>query len=167
MVIYSGRILPADRFVPSQFSRIPGSRCYRTGDVARYLEDGRVEIIGRNDFQVKIRGHRIELGEIEHRLTAIERVKTAVVVAKEDGAGQKQLVAYVTLEGQQKADQEDLIRGWQKELQELLPDYMVPSAFVVLEKLPLTPNGKVDRKALPAMESSNAQKVDYVAPRNT
>jgi acyl carrier protein len=135
--------LTAERFIPHPFSGHAGERLYRTGDAARYLSDGRIQYLGRLDDQVKVRGYRIELGEIEAVLRRHGQVTEAVVVMREDEAGEKRLVAYVV--------GKDLTVGQLREhLRRALPEYMVPSAFVMLEKLPLTANGKVDRKSLPA-----------------
>jgi amino acid adenylation domain-containing protein len=137
-----------------------GEKMYKTGDVGRWLEDGNVEFLGRRDEQVKIRGFRIELGEIESLLGGHEQVEQAVVVAKDDNAGHKQLVAY-------------LVSGQALDLQELrgylllhLPAYMVPACFVQLEQLPLTASGKVNRKALPDPQGLALAAAAYVAPRN-
>ena len=151
--------LTAERFIDDPFT--PGARLYKTGDLARWLPNGSVEFLGRNDFQVKIRGFRIELGEIETRLAACAGVHEAVVLAREDHPGDKRLVAYVTVEQGATLVVADLRAA----LALHLADYMLPSAFVTLEAFPLTPNGKLDRKALPAVHviSSDAE---YVAPRN-
>jgi amino acid adenylation domain-containing protein len=140
---YLGREeLTRERFMTSPW----GGRIYKTGDLARYQGDGQIDFLGRSDHQVKIRGFRIELGEVEGQLRQHGAVREAVVVAREDG-GEKRLVGYVVLEGDVTASElKDHVR-------KRLPDYMVPSALVTLEKLPLTPNGKVDRKALPAPEA--------------
>jgi non-ribosomal peptide synthetase component F/aryl carrier-like protein len=140
------------------------SRLYKTGDLARYLPDGNIEFIGRIDHQVKIHGFRIELGEIEAALRQHPAVREIVVVVREEQSGNKHLVAYVVPEKQFIPTTNDL-RGF---LQEKLPEYMVPSAFVRLKALPLTPNGKVDRQALPApdMARSNLEET-FVAPRTT
>ncbi|MFC6336712.1 amino acid adenylation domain-containing protein [Pseudomonas sp. CCM 7891] len=132
--------LTAERFLKDPFTE---GRLYRTGDIGRYLPDGTIEYLGRNDDQVKIRGLRIELGEIQARLSAYPQVNESVVIAREEGPGDKRLVAYYT--GVQ-AEIQDL-RAY---LLEQLPDYMVPAVFVYLDALPLSPNGKLDRKALPA-----------------
>ena len=140
--------LTAEKFVPDTFSGSRGASLYRTGDLARYLPDGRVEFGGRLDHQVKIRGFRIELGEIETVLAQQPVVRECVVLAREDHAGDKRLVAYVVAEAGLTVTSREM-REWVKQR---LPDYMVPSAFVELERMPLSPNGKVDRKALPAPE---------------
>jgi len=140
--------LTAERFLKDSFSSTPGARMYKTGDLGRWRADGTIEFLGRNDFQVKLRGFRIELGEIEARLVEHPRVKESVVLAREDGPGEKQLVAYcVTAEPIEAA-------ALREHLSALVPDYMVPSAFVFLAAMPLTPNGKLDRKALPAPEQT-------------
>ena len=148
--------LTAERFIPDPFG-LPGARLYRTGDVARWRADGVIEYIGRSDHQVKIRGFRIELGEIEARLLAQDGVRSAVVVAREVGAG-RQLVGYVS--GKPSLDGAALKTA----LSSALPDYMVPARIVVLDRLPLTPNGKIDRKALPAPDQLAAA-AEHVAPR--
>jgi nonribosomal peptide synthetase DhbF len=138
--------LSAWKFIPHPFSDVPGERLYRSGDLARYRPDGEIEYLGRIDHQVKIRGHRIELGEIEATLGRATGVKhCAVVVLEHDGRG-KQLVAYIEPGPGSIVDPETL----RKELGRVLPEYMVPSAFVLLEKMPITVNGKLDRRALPA-----------------
>ncbi len=149
----------AERFVPNPFVNDAAARMYCTGDMARYLPDGNVEFLGRGDDQIKIRGFRIELGEIESVLAKRKGVKQAFVLAKEDERGDKRLVAYVAADSDQ-AGTADELRTF---VREQLPEYMVPSAIVVLPKLPLTSNGKVDRQALPSPETV-APKV-YVAPR--
>jgi surfactin family lipopeptide synthetase A len=138
--------LTAEKFIPDPFSTQPGARLYRTGDRARYLPDGNIEFLGRIDNQVKIRGYRIELGEIETVLNTHPAVRSTVVLAREDHLGNKRLVAYVVAHQNTSLTSSEL-RAF---LQRVLPEYMVPTVFVLLDALPLTPNGKIDRKALPA-----------------
>jgi amino acid adenylation domain-containing protein len=152
--------LTADRFLPDPFVTTPGSVMYRTGDLARWRSDGALEYIGRNDFQVKIRGFRIELGEIEAQLLRHPHVKDAVIVVREDAENEKRLVAYLTQQESTLAAEE--LRAY---LKSRLPEYMVPSAFVVLDQLPLNANGKLDRKALPPPELGAFASRHYEAPR--
>ncbi|HEV2799100.1 MAG TPA: amino acid adenylation domain-containing protein, partial [Pyrinomonadaceae bacterium] len=155
--------LTAERFLPDPFGAA-GGRLYRTGDRARFLSDGSIEYLGRVDYQVKVRGFRIELGEVEAALAAHPQVNEAVVVAREDEAGDKQLVAYLI------ADQATAVFVESRELRaflkEQLPDYMIPVHYVWLESFPLTPNGKVDRKALPAPDKTESASFGgYIAPQ--
>jgi len=153
--------LTTERFIPDPFSTEPGARLYKTGDVARRREDGTIEVLGRLDHQVKIRGFRIELGEIEAVLSTHPNVLNAVVMAREDTPGDKRLVAYVTTRNGESPKASEL----RSLLQNKLPEYMVPSAFVTLDRLPLTPNGKVDRKALPKPDfEATTDKSKLVAP---
>ncbi|HVR97692.1 MAG TPA: thioesterase domain-containing protein, partial [Thermoanaerobaculia bacterium] len=157
--------LTADRFVPDGFSPLPGQRLYRTGDLARWRPNGEIEFLGRLDTQVKVRGFRIELGDVEATLAAHPQVREAVVLAREDharqdGSADRRLVAYVVAE----PDSEPAGAELRSFLQGLLPEYMLPAAFVLLPALPLTANGKVDRKALPAPEAG-AGAPGFVAPR--
>ncbi|HEX2569410.1 MAG TPA: amino acid adenylation domain-containing protein [Polyangia bacterium] len=147
---YLGRPeLTAERFVPDPFSHDPGARLYRTGDVVRWRPGGRLAYVGRRDHQVKLRGFRIELGEVEAALAAHEDVRQAVVVMREEGAGDRRLVGYVVgREGRPLGAQ-----ALRASLKERLPEYMVPSAFVFLAELPRTPSGKLDRRSLPAPEA--------------
>ncbi|HEX8150712.1 MAG TPA: amino acid adenylation domain-containing protein, partial [Pyrinomonadaceae bacterium] len=160
---YAGRPgLTAERFIPNPFGRRGGERLYKTGDLARFTPGGVIEYLGRIDGQVKIRGNRVELGEVEAALLAHDAVREAVVVARAEQGGQPRLVAYVTSEGE--APDAGALRRF---LQNRLPDYMVPSAFVALGRLPLTPNGKVDRKALPAPGYTRPEsESEYVGPRS-
>jgi amino acid adenylation domain-containing protein len=153
--------LTNERFVPNPFSEESGERMYRTGDLCRWLPDGNIQYQGRRDHQVKLRGYRIELGEIEATLVGHQAVRQVMAMLREDEPGDKRLVAYVVAENAPA----DLVEQLRVHLRASLPDYMVPSAFVVLENLPLTPSGKVDRKALPAPEASQQVKAAYVAPR--
>ncbi|HYW08392.1 MAG TPA: condensation domain-containing protein, partial [Longimicrobium sp.] len=147
---YLGRpALTADRFVADPFSHEPGARLYRTGDLGRWGADGAIHYAGRNDFQVKLRGYRIELGEIEARLAEHPGVGGAVVVAREELPGDVRLAAYYAAGAPEV--EADALRA---HLAALLPEHMVPAAFVRLDALPLTPNGKVDRAALPALDEA-------------
>ncbi|KAA1171806.1 amino acid adenylation domain-containing protein, partial [Photorhabdus heterorhabditis] len=151
--------LTAERFLIDPFSDKPGARMYRTGDLARYLPDGNLDFLGRNDYQVKIRGFRIEPGEIEGRLSAHPAVSDCVVLALGEGQ-EKRLVAYVVAEAH-----EELVNSLRTHLSALLPDYMVPSAFVRLDEFPLTPNSKLDRLALPAPDGEAFARQVYEAPQ--
>lgn len=145
--------LTREKFVPDPFSIEPGARLYKTGDMARYLPSGEIEFLGRGDDQVKIRGFRVELGEIEATLAKHPHVREVAVVAREDSAGDKRLITYlVAVQGAKPTSTE--LRHY---LQQQLPDYMVPSTFVLLQAMPLTPNGKINRRGLPVpqIESSS------------
>jgi hypothetical protein len=160
---YHGRpALTAEKFVPDGFSGVAGARLYRTGDVARWLADGRLQCLGRIDHQVKVRGFRIELGEIETALAAQPGIRQAVVTVHPDASGDQRLVAYAICDGSEPPVVSDL-RG---ALKDRLPDYMVPSIFQFLEAFPLTPNGKIDRKALPAPDGARPRlDSSYIVPR--
>jgi acyl-coenzyme A synthetase/AMP-(fatty) acid ligase/acyl carrier protein len=153
--------LTAERFIADPFSKVSDARMYKTGDLGRWRADGNIEYLGRNDFQVKIRGFRIEVGEIEAQLLRHAGVKEAVVLAREDAPGDKRLIAYVVGQEGQECTAEQL-RG---HLLALLPEYMVPSGYVRLERLPLTANGKLDRQALPAPDQSAVVSREYEAPQ--
>jgi len=142
--------LTAEKFILNPFSGKHGARLYKTGDLARYLPSGTIEFLGRNDDQLKIRAFRIELGEIESVLAGHPGVRASVVTASEDGLGEKRLVAYATLQ-----PPKPTVSELREHLKKQMPDYMIPSAFVILEQFPLTPNGKVDRAALPSPASAN------------
>nr|WP_262880400.1 non-ribosomal peptide synthetase [Pseudomonas paralcaligenes] len=158
--------LTAERFIPDPFDRSEhgGGRLYRTGDLARDRGEGVIEYVGRIDHQVKIRGFRIELGEIEARLQQCSEVREAVVLDI-DGPSGKQLVAYLIAEAGQHEDESALCQRLRGQLKMVLPDYMVPAHWVLLDKLPLTANGKLDRKALPKPDASQLQ-VTYVMPQS-
>jgi acyl-coenzyme A synthetase/AMP-(fatty) acid ligase len=185
--------LTAERFLPDPFGP-PGARLYKTGDLARHRPDGNLEFLGRNDFQIKIRGFRIELGEIEARLVQYPGIREAVVLAREDGAGEKRLVAYYTAtQAQQETASEGAEIGIEPHpltgyslpesngafasavmptdteklrvyLLSVLPEHMIPTAYVKLDALPLTANGKLDRNALPAPEGTGYAARGYEAP---
>jgi amino acid adenylation domain-containing protein len=143
--------LTAERFVPHPFSDRPGARLYHTGDLVRYRFDGNLEFLERMDEQVKIRGFRIELGEVEAALTEHPEVRQSVVVAREDRPGDKRLVAYCVVRDRGQEPTTSELRAF---MRAKVPEYMVPSAFVTLDKLPMTPSNKVDRRALPAPDPS-------------
>jgi amino acid adenylation domain-containing protein len=152
--------LTAEKFIPDPFSGKPGARLYRTSDQARHLPDGNLEYLGRIDHQVKIRGFRIELGEIESVLRSHPEVREAAVTATGESSGDKQLAAYVVLADGRRQESVEL-RSF---LKQKLPDFMLPSCFVFLEKLPLNSNGKLDRSALPRPERARTR--ESSAPRN-
>ena len=170
--------LTKERFIPNPFSvnsqqlsvnsnnypplpHSPNPLLYKTGDLARYLSSGEIEYLGRIDNQVKIRGFRIELGEMETVLSFHPQIQQAVVIAREHDSGNKRLVAYLV------TPEESISHSQLREyLKQKLPEYSIPSAFVVLEKLPLTPNGKIDRQALPAPEVEITRESEYIPPRD-
>jgi amino acid adenylation domain-containing protein len=155
--------LTQEKFIAHPFSGEPGARLYKTGDLARYLADGNIEFLGRMDNQIKIRGYRIELGEIESVLGQHPAIQSSVVAVREDGPGDKQLVGYVVPRTKRSFDAAKV----RKYLKQKLPEYMLPSAFVLLDELPLTPSGKVDRRALPAPDQSRPASVDVCQPPRT
>ena len=146
------------RFVENPF--FPGEKMYRTGDLASWLPDGNLQFLGRIDQQVKIRGYRIELGEIEFQLMQVDKVTDAVVVDKEDAGGNKYLCGYVVSDGE--IDTGDV----KKEIAKELPDYMIPTYIMRVERIPLTPNGKIDRRALPSPEGIADITVEFTPPEN-
>lgn len=155
--------LTSQRFIPDPYGEQPGSRLYKTGDLARFLPDGAIQFLGRIDHQVKLRGFRIELGEIEAVLGRHPAVRQCVVLVREDRAHDQRLVAYVVLRGGAQASREELSAF----LRESLPEHMVPSATVFLDGLPLTPGGKVDRRSLPAPDTGRPDMgAGMVPPRN-
>lgn len=181
---YNRPELTLEKFVQDPFSKVPGDKMYRTGDLGRMLPNGEIECLGRADQQIKIRGFRIEPGEIEHCLLQLKDIKASVVVAREDRRGDQRLVAYVVprdvaiksgknstiagnnnYNGLAEASAEQLQR-WKQALKNYLPSYMIPNDFVVLHHLPLTPNGKVDKKALPSPDIADRVTNKYTAPRN-
>jgi thioesterase domain-containing protein len=160
---FERRELTAEKFVPDGFSSTPGSRLYRTGDLARHAPDGNLHFLGRTDHQVKVRGFRVEPGEIEAVLELHPAVRHSVVVGRDNGSGEKYLVAYFVADLKQNVTLAEL----RQHIVAKLPEYMAPGAFVRLAALPLTANGKVDRAALPTPHISDFQSdQDYVAPSN-
>ena len=145
--------LTAEKFIPNPFSAGSGKRLYKTGDLARFLPDGNIEYLGRTDYQVKIRGFRIELGEIERALAQHRSVRQAIVTVHESASEERRLVSYVIAQPACSSAASDL-RNF---LREKLPEYMVPAAFVLLDRFPLMPNGKVDRRALPAPSQARTE----------
>lgn len=164
--------LTKEKFIRSPFSVHRDERLYRTGDLVRWLPDGRLAFLGRIDHQIKLRGFRIELGEIESQLKALDTVRDAIVIISEPvvagNSDSRQLLAYIVSERplHEEAEQQALIVICRRQLNAALPDYMLPAAFVVLDKFPLTPNGKLDRKALPSPDQSILRQHTYTPPRN-
>ena len=153
--------LTADKFIPDAFSARGGERLYKTGDLARYRADGAIEFLGRLDHQVKVRGMRLELGEVEAVLCQHPDVREAVILVQEITSGNKSLVAYVVSK-QESAPTRDELRNY---MGQMLPEYMVPAAFVILSELPLMPNGKLNRRALPSPEEFLSQpETAYILP---
>ena len=155
--------LTAEMFIPNPFRTKPGSHLYNSGDRAKYHPDGTITFLGRVDHQVKIRGFRIEPGEIETVLSSQREVAASVVVAREDKPGDKRLVAYVVPDAAYNLD----VKAFRIFLKQKLPDYMIPSAFVILDELPLTPNGKIDRLALPAPDQLQPHRESAFTPPRT
>ncbi|MDM8557980.1 amino acid adenylation domain-containing protein [Candidatus Parabeggiatoa sp. HSG14] len=155
--------LTREKFIPNPFANNPNERLYKTGDLARYLPDGHIEYVSRLDNQVKIRGFRVELGEIEAQLAQHPFVQESIVIIHEISPNNKQLVAYLISNNSQSIDEGELRHFVKKNL----PDYMIPSAFVQLEKMPLTPSGKIDRRSLEQLrveKSLELTKKTFVAP---
>jgi amino acid adenylation domain-containing protein len=156
--------LTAERFISNPLTQDPGDRLYKTGDLVRYRPDGRLEFLGRLDNQVKVRGFRIELGEIESVLARNPDIDECVVAAQEDESGTHRLVAYCVSQQSQACSSESL-RSW---VASFLPDYMVPSVFVLMPAMPHTPNGKVDRKAFVRLDALSLPEQNlFIAPRTT
>jgi acyl carrier protein len=150
--------LTALKYIPNPFSKEAGGRLYRTGDLGRFLDSGEIELHGRVDRQVKVRGMRIEPGEIEAVLNDHENVREAVVIVREDTPGNQRLVAYVVLR-----QPDHNLRAFVKAR---VPDHMLPACFVVMDRLPVTPNGKVDYAALPIPNETSFESVkEFVAAR--
>ena len=155
--------LTAERFIPDPYGPHAGARMYRSGDLGRHTSDGQIELVGRADQQVKVRGYRVELGEVETVLDAHEDVGRSVVVVREDAPGQQRLVGYVIPAPGRLAPTAGELR---RHMRARLPDYMVPTAFVVMSELPLTPSGKINRRALPAPDAARPElETAHVAPR--
>ncbi|HEY0754794.1 MAG TPA: amino acid adenylation domain-containing protein [Ktedonobacteraceae bacterium] len=143
--------LTRERFIADPFSKTPGARLYKTGDRARYLPDGQIAFLGRNDYQIKLRGYRIEPNEIANALNSQPAIQSSVVVASSERTGEKELVAYLVLDPAQNV----LVREIKAMLSLALPDYMIPTTYVVLAALPVTSNGKIDRTNLPEPDEKN------------
>lgn len=153
--------LTREKFISNPFSDGPSARLYKTGDLTRWLPNGAIEYLGRIDQQVKLRGYRIELGEIESKLNEYFAIKDCAVIIREDKPGDQRLVAYLVPETIQLQPEE-----MKKTLSKVLPDFMIPGAFIELEQLPVTSNGKLDRKALPAVSESITTNKEFITPRN-
>jgi amino acid adenylation domain-containing protein/thioester reductase-like protein len=160
--------LTAEKFIPNPFSNQPDAKLYKTGDLAICLPDGNLKYLGRIDHQVKIRGFRIELGEIESILLQYPTVAQIIVVDREAPSGENQLVAYIVPQNVADISKKNLIiRDLRNFLKQKLPEFMIPSAFILLKELPLTPNGKIDRRALPIPSWIPMEQGLYVEPRNS
>lgn len=157
--------LTASRFIPDMFSGSAGGRLYKTGDLGRWRVDGAIEFMGRNDQQVKIRGFRVEPGEIEAQLLRHESVREALVVPRGGAAEKRRLIAYLTLQPTSQIAPSSVAEVMRSYLKSSLPDYMVPSVFVTLERMPLTSNGKVDKRALPEPGAEAYVREAYEAPQ--
>jgi len=150
----------AEKFTPNPFSTEPGTRLYRTGDLGRYLANGEIQYVGRRDFQVSVRGFRIEMIEVERALALLSDVEAAAVSVRPDPFGRDRLVGYVVMQPERRLDRSALRRG----LARTLPDYMIPSLLVELDRLPLTPNRKLDRLRLPEPDLAAQLEEGYAAP---
>lgn len=157
--------LTAEKFINGPLAEKLGSRIYRTGDLVRRLSNGELEFFGRADDQVKVRGYRIELGEIESQLSLAENINECVAIANKSSEGHDRIIAYVTLSDDQH-DKDMIVNELREFAMGNLPEYMVPAAFVVMDKIPLSASGKVDKKALPDADISAVAKEGYIAPRN-
>lgn len=156
--------LTGERFIPDPFAQEPGGRLYRTGDLCRWLPDGRIDYLGRIDFQVKLRGFRIELGEIEASLMSHPQISEAVALVRESKPGDQRLIAFVVAENGCEAPPAGQMRTY---LRERLPEHYVPAVFMALDRLPKSSSGKIDRAALPASEDARPQvETAYVKPRS-
>ncbi len=151
--------LTAEKFVPDHLSGRPGARLYKTGDLVRFREDGRIEFLGRTDHQVKIRGHRIETSEVEALLAAHPAIRECVVVAQLDASGENRLIAYIV----SRAGRVEAVQEWRRYLMGKLPEYMIPAFFVPLLELPRTPNGKINRQELPKPKIAGAARVPGIS----
>jgi len=160
-------VLTSEKFVADPFSKVAGSKMYRTGDMGKFLSNGEIECLGRIDSQIKIRGYRIETGEIEYHLVNQYNIKEAVVLARPDNNGIDKLMAYVVTGDNYKAESEtDQVKDWKTALRSALPDYMVPDNLIIVPAMPLTPNGKVDKKALADQHGNLAENIHlFIAPR--
>jgi len=155
--------LTQEKFLPNPFDNDPRyARMYRTGDLVRYMDNGNLEYLGRIDHQVKVRGFRIELGEIQSVINSVPAILDSLVLTREDAAGTKCLVAYLVAP---EAELKTLLDATRAAIRNALPEYMLPSAFVVLDAFPLTPNGKIDRSALPAPSIDDLMGDQFVEPR--
>ncbi|MCA9978008.1 MAG: amino acid adenylation domain-containing protein, partial [Anaerolineales bacterium] len=156
--------LTAERFLSDPFANDPAAKMYKTGDVVRYLSDGRIDFIGREDDQVKIRGYRIELGEIETHLSQHPNIRDAKVIVHLDPAGNKQLAGYLTSRDGSALE----MNGIRQFMKNKVSDYMIPAYLSQIEQIPLTPNGKLDKKALPSpTQTAPSRSSSYIAPRTT
>ena len=157
--------LTAERFMDNPFADAKGSKMYRTGDLGKFLSDGKIHCLGRIDHQVKMRGYRIELEEIEHALIQLVYVRQAIVLAREDKPGNQKLVAYIVPSDKLKDTEQRQIQSWKDELKKKIPGFMVPAEFVVMSEFPLTTSGKIDRKQLPEPKSDQDKSL-IADPRN-